>query len=137
VADRDRLGHRRQPVGIEQLPVKLGSPTVAMPGYDVQMLDDEGEPVGPGDARRHRHQAAAAAGLLPTLWNAEERFKSSPIWRPIPATTPPAMPAMIDEDGYLFIMARTDDVINVAGHRLSTGGMEEVLASIRTSPNAP
>jgi hypothetical protein len=63
------------PLGIEPLPVKLGSPTVPMPGYDVQILDEDGhEPVAPANARRHRHQAAAAAGLLPTLWNADERF---------------------------------------------------------------
>jgi propionyl-CoA synthetase len=115
------------PMGIEPLPVKIGSPTVAMPGYDVQILDEGGHPGGPGELGAIAVKLPLPPGTLPTLWNAEERFAraTSPI---SPATTRPAMPGMIDEDGYLYIMARTDDVINVAGHRLSTGAMEEVLA---------
>jgi propionyl-CoA synthetase len=114
------------PVGLGKLPIKLGSPTVAMPGYDVQVWT-----MRPSGARRHarqhRGQAAAAAGCLPTLWNNDERFKASYL-EEFPGYYKTADAGMIDEDGYLFIMARTDDIINVAGHRLSTGGMEEVLA---------
>jgi propionyl-CoA synthetase len=74
-------------------------------------------------------------GCLPTLWNADDRFER-PICTTSRATTKPAMRAMIDEDGYLYIMARTDDVINVAGHRLSTGAWKRCWRRIRMSPNA-
>jgi propionyl-CoA synthetase len=116
------------PLGIEKLPVKIGSPSVAMPGYDVQILDEGGHPMKPGRAWRHRGEAAAAAGTLPTLWKAEDRYRKSYLTH-FPGYYETGDAGMIDEDGYLYIMARTDDVINVAGHRLSTGGMEEVLAS--------
>jgi propionyl-CoA synthetase len=116
------------PVGIELMDIKLGSPTVAMPGYDVQILDEGGHPMKPGDLGAIAVKLPLPPGSLPTLWNAEERFKSSYLAH-FPGYYETGDAGMIDEDGYLYIMARTDDVINVAGHRLSTGGMEEVLAS--------
>ncbi|MEN0001859.1 MAG: propionyl-CoA synthetase [Pseudomonadota bacterium] len=116
------------PMGIEKLPVKIGSPSVAMPGFDVQILSDEGHPVAPGELGAIAVKLPLPPGTLPTLWNAEERFKSSYL-EAFPGYYETGDAGMIDEDGYLYIMARTDDVINVAGHRLSTGAMEEVLAS--------
>ncbi|MEM9350623.1 MAG: propionyl-CoA synthetase [Pseudomonadota bacterium] len=115
------------PMGIEKLPVKLGSPSVPMPGYDVQILSDEGHPLGAGELGAIAVKLPLPPGTLPTLWNAEERFKSSYL-NAFPGYYETGDAGMIDEDGYLYIMARTDDVINVAGHRLSTGAMEEVLA---------
>ncbi|MBS8228289.1 propionate-CoA ligase PrpE [Vannielia litorea] len=116
------------PVGIEPLPVKLGSPTVAMPGYDVQILDEGGHPVPTGELGAIAVKLPLPPGTLPTLWNAEPRFRKSYLEH-FPGYYETGDAGMIDEDGYLYIMARTDDVINVAGHRLSTGAMEEVLAA--------
>ena len=116
------------PAGIEALPVKIGSPTVAMPGYDVQILDDAGHPVAANTLGAIAIKLPLPPGTLPTLWNAEERFLKSYL-NTFPGYYETGDAGMIDADGYLYIMARTDDVINVAGHRLSTGGMEEVLAS--------
>ena len=116
------------PAGIEALPVKIGSPTVAMPGYDVQILDDGGHPVAAGELGAIAVKLPLPPGTLPTLWNAEERFIRSYL-STFPGYYETGDAGMIDEDGYLYIMARTDDVINVAGHRLSTGAMEEVLAA--------
>ena len=116
------------PLGIEELPTKLGSPAVAMPGYDVQILDEGGHPMKAGELGAIAIKLPLPPGTLPTLWNAEERFKKSYLQQ-FPGYYETGDAGMIDEDGYLYIMARTDDVINVAGHRLSTGGMEEVLAS--------
>lgn len=115
------------PLGIEELPVKLGSPTVPMPGYDVEILDEGGHPVAPGELGAIAIKLPLPPGTLPTLWNAEDRFKSSYLTN-FPGYYETGDAGMKDEDGYVSIMARTDDVINVAGHRLSTGGMEEVLA---------
>ncbi|KIC50960.1 propionyl-CoA synthetase [Tateyamaria sp. ANG-S1] len=115
------------PAGLEALPVKIGSPTVAMPGYDVQILDDAGHPVAPGELGAIAVKLPLPPGTLPTLWNAEERFIKSYL-NTFPGYYETGDAGMMDEDGYLYIMARTDDVINVAGHRLSTGAMEEVLA---------
>ena len=115
------------PMGMGALPVKLGSPTVAMPGWDVQILDDAGHPVPPGTLGAIAVKLPLPPGTLPTLWNAEERFKKSYL-NTFPGFYETGDAGMIDEDGYVYIMARTDDVINVAGHRLSTGAMEEVLA---------
>ncbi len=115
------------PLGIEELPVKLGSPTVPMPGYDVEILDEGGHPVAPGELGAIAIKLPLPPGTLPTLWNAEDRFKSSYLTT-FPGYYETGDAGMKDEDGYVSIMARTDDVINVAGHRLSTGGMEEVLA---------
>ncbi|MEM9850865.1 MAG: propionyl-CoA synthetase, partial [Pseudomonadota bacterium] len=116
------------PVGIELLPVKLGSPTVAMPGYDVQILDDGGHPVPDGTLGAIAIKLPLPPGTLPTLWNAEDRYRKSYL-DTFPGYYETGDAGMKDDDGYLYIMARTDDVINVAGHRLSTGAMEEVLAS--------
>ncbi|MEM1352790.1 MAG: propionyl-CoA synthetase [Pseudomonadota bacterium] len=116
------------PAGFEALPVKIGSPTVAMPGYDVQILDDAGHPVAPGELGAIAIKLPLPPGTLPTLWQATERFKKSYL-NTFPGFYETGDAGMIDQDGYLYIMARTDDVINVAGHRLSTGAMEEVLAS--------
>lgn len=116
------------PIGIENLPVKLGSPTVPMPGYDVQILDDSGEPVPAGTLGAIAIRLPLPPGTLPTLWNAEDRFRKSYLDH-FPGYYETGDAGYIDEDGYLYVMARTDDVINIAGHRLSTGAIEEVLAS--------
>ncbi|MCH2250115.1 MAG: propionyl-CoA synthetase [Cognatishimia sp.] len=115
------------PLGIEQLPVKLGSPAVPMPGYQVDILDDGGHPVAAGELGAIAVKLPLPPGTLPTLWNADARYQSSYL-NTFPGYYETGDAGMKDEDGYLYIMARTDDVINVAGHRLSTGGMEEVLA---------
>jgi propionyl-CoA synthetase len=116
------------PVGIELLPVKLGSPTVPMPGYDVQILSEAGEPLAPGALGAVAIRLPLPPGTLPTLWNAEDRFRRAYLTT-YPGYYETGDAGIIDADGYISIMARTDDVINVAGHRLSTGAMEEVLAS--------
>ena len=116
------------PVGIELLPVKLGSPTVPMPGYDVAILDEGGHPVAPGTLGAITVKLPLPPGCLPTLWHADERFRKGYL-NAFPGYYETGDAGMMDEDGYLYVMARTDDVINVAGHRLSTGAMEEVLAS--------
>ncbi|WP_394196926.1 propionate-CoA ligase PrpE [Litoreibacter albidus] len=115
------------PMGIEPLPVKIGSPTVAMPGYDVQVLDEGGHPMKTGELGAIAIKLPLPPGTLPNLWNAEVRFVKSYLTT-FPGYYETGDAGMIDADGYLYIMARTDDVINVAGHRLSTGAMEEVLA---------
>ncbi|WP_299024773.1 propionyl-CoA synthetase [uncultured Sulfitobacter sp.] len=115
------------PAGLEALPVKIGSPTVPMPGYDVQILDEAGHPMPAGELGAIAVKLPLPPGTLPTLWNAEDRFRKSYLTT-FPGFYETGDAGMIDEDGYLYIMARTDDVINVAGHRLSTGAMEEVLA---------
>ncbi|MEL6595784.1 MAG: propionate-CoA ligase PrpE [Pseudomonadota bacterium] len=116
------------PLGIEALPIKLGSPAVPMPGFDVQILDEAGHPMAPNELGAIAIKLPLPPGTLPTLWNAEDRFKKSYLQQ-FPGYYETGDAGMIDEDGYLYIMARTDDVINVAGHRLSTGAMEEVLAA--------
>ena len=115
------------PAGIEPMPVKIGSQSVALPGFDIQILTDEGEPMAAGELGAIAIKLPLPPGTLPTLWNAEERFLKSYL-NTFPGYYETGDAGMIDEDGYLYIMARTDDVINVAGHRLSTGAMEEVLA---------
>ncbi|MEM1376130.1 MAG: propionyl-CoA synthetase [Pseudomonadota bacterium] len=114
------------PLGLGMLPVKIGSPTVAMPGYDLQCVDDEGHQVEPGTLGNIVVKLPLPPSCLPTLWNADERFHSAYL-EEFPGYYKTSDAGYIDEDGYLFIMARTDDIINVAGHRLSTGGMEEVI----------
>ncbi len=116
------------PMGIERLPIKIGSPSVAMPGYDVQVLDEAGHPVPPGTLGAIAIKLPLPPGTLPTLWNAEERYVKSYLSH-FPGYYETGDAGYVDAEGYLYIMARTDDVINVAGHRLSTGAMEEVLAS--------
>jgi propionyl-CoA synthetase len=115
------------PVGLGQLPVKYGSPTVAMPGYDVQILDDAGHPVEDGKLGNIVVKLPLPPSCLPTLWGNDQRFREAYLDE-FPGYYKTADAGYKDADGYLFIMARTDDIINVAGHRLSTGGMEEVLA---------
>ncbi|MES2846478.1 MAG: propionyl-CoA synthetase [Pseudomonadota bacterium] len=115
------------PLGIEALPVKIGSPSVPMPGFDVQVLDEGGHAVAPGTLGAIAIKLPLPPGTLPTLWNAEDRFRKSYLSH-FPGFYETGDAGYIDADGYLYIMARTDDVINVAGHRLSTGAMEEVLA---------
>ncbi|WP_375264686.1 propionate-CoA ligase PrpE [Planktotalea sp.] len=116
------------PMGLEHMPVKLGSPSVPMPGYDVQVLDEDGHQMKAGELGAIAVKLPLPPGTLPTLWNAEDRFRKSYLTQ-FPGYYETGDAGMIDEDGYLYIMSRTDDVINVAGHRLSTGGMEEVLAA--------
>ncbi|MGP9789404.1 propionate-CoA ligase PrpE [Roseinatronobacter sp. NSM] len=116
------------PMGVDPLPVKLGSPAVAMPGYDIRVLDEGGHPVGPDTLGAIAIKLPLPPGTLPTLWNAEGRFRKSYLDQ-FPGYYATGDAGYMDADGYVYIMARTDDVINVAGHRLSTGGMEEVLAS--------
>ncbi|MBT3143730.1 propionyl-CoA synthetase [Phaeobacter gallaeciensis] len=115
------------PVGIELMPVKLGSPSVPLPGYEMKILDEDGNELPPGELGAIVTPLPLPPGTFPTLWNAEDRYKKSYL-NTFPGYYETGDAGMIDEDGYLYIMARTDDVINVAGHRLSTGGMEEVLA---------
>ncbi|MDR9486320.1 MULTISPECIES: propionate-CoA ligase PrpE [Sediminimonas] len=115
------------PMGIEEMEIKIGSSGVPMPGYDVQILDEAGQPVGPDTLGAVAIKLPLAPGTLPTLWNAEDRFRKSYLDH-FPGYYETGDAGMIDADGYLYIMARTDDVINVAGHRLSTGAMEEILA---------
>ncbi|ARE39921.1 Acetyl-coenzyme A synthetase [Rhodovulum sp. P5] len=116
------------PLGIEKLPVKIGSPSVAMPGYDIHILDEGGHEVEAGTLGAIAIKLPLPPGTLPTLWNAPERFQKSYL-NHFPGYYETGDAGYKDEDGYVYIMARTDDVINVAGHRLSTGAMEEVLAS--------
>ena len=116
------------PVGLGLLPVKHGSPTVAMPGYDVQVLDDAGEPVPDGKLGNIAIKLPLPPACLPTLWQNDQRMRDSYLSQ-FPGYYSTSDAGYRDEDGYLFIMGRTDDIINVAGHRLSTGAMEEVLAS--------
>jgi len=117
----------QNPIGLGRMPVKYGSPGVPMPGYDVQVLDDAGHPVKKGVLGNVVIKLPLPPGCLPTLWNADERFRTAYLAE-FPGYYKTADAGYIDDDNYLFIMARTDDIINVAGHRLSTGGMEEVLA---------
>ncbi len=115
-------------LGLEKLPVKAGSPTKAVPGYDVQILDESAEQLPGGQMGNIVVKLPLPPGCLPTLWNNDARFKESYLsyYEGYYLTGDAGYK---DEDGYLWIMSRIDDVINVAGHRLSTGGMEEVLAS--------
>ena len=116
------------PAGIEKMPVKIGSATVAMPGYDVRILDEGGQQVKPGELGSIAIKLPLPPGTLPTLWNAPERMLKSYLTT-FPGYYETGDAGSIDNDGYLYIMSRTDDVINVAGHRLSTGAIEEVLAN--------
>ncbi len=115
------------PVGLGQLPVKYGSPSVPMPGYDVTCLDEKGEPVPRGQPGTLAIKLPLPPSSLPTLWGNNERFRKSYL-ADFKGYYTTSDAGFIDEDGYVFVMARTDDVINVAGHRLSTGQMEEVVA---------
>jgi len=114
-------------MGLERLPIKAGSPTKPVHGYDVQILDEQGEPVEQGGEGEIAIRLPLPPSTLTTLWHDEERFEES-YMSAYPGFYATGDGGYFDEDGYLFVMGRTDDVINVAGHRLSTGAMEEVLA---------
>ena len=116
------------PLGIEKLPIKVGSPTVPMPGFDIKVLDRSGSELPSGQLGSIAIKLPLPPGTLPTLWNAQDRFESSYL-NTFPGYYETGDAGIIDDDGYIYIMARTDDVINVAGHRLSTGAIEEVLAN--------
>ncbi|MBI1383549.1 MAG: AMP-binding protein [Rhizobiales bacterium] len=115
------------PVGLGMLPVKYGSPTVAMPGYDIRILDEQQNEVPRGQTGAISVKLPLPPGSFPTLWNNSQRFRDSYL-ADYPGYYKTADAGYMDEDGYVYVMARTDDIINVAGHRLSTGGMEEVIA---------
>jgi len=116
------------PTGLENLPVKAGSSTVPVPGFNVQILDSEGNQLGPNQQGSIAIKLPLPPSCLPTVWGNHDRFVEGYLTA-YPSYYCSGDGGYIDEDGYLFIMGRTDDVINVAGHRLSTGEMEEVLAS--------
>lgn len=117
-------------IGIEMLPVKPGSPTRPVPGYDIQILDGKGKRLPAGKMGAICVKLPLPPSGFPTLWNAEQRYISAYMAK-YPGYYETGDAGFMDEDGYIFVMARTDDVINVAGHRLSTGAIEEVLASHR------
>jgi len=116
------------PMGIEEFPVKPGSPTKPVPGYDVRILDDEGRELPSGREGNIVVRLPLPPGTLATLWRNEERFVSS-YMSTFPGYYETSDGGYIDEDGYVYVMGRIDDVINIAGHRLSTGAMEEVIAT--------
>jgi propionyl-CoA synthetase len=115
-------------LGIERLPVVPGSPTRPVPGWDVRVFDPGGGELASGQVGALVVKLPMPPGSTPTLWNAEERFRETYL-SAFPGYYQTMDAGFVDEDGYVFVMARTDDIINVAGHRLSTGAMEEVLAS--------
>jgi propionyl-CoA synthetase len=115
-------------LGIEQLPVVPGSATRAVPGWDVRVMDDRGEELAPGEIGALVVKLPMPPGTSPTLWNADERFREVYL-SAFPGYYQTADAGYSDEHGYLFVMSRTDDIINVAAHRLSTGAIEEVLAA--------
>jgi propionyl-CoA synthetase len=115
------------PMGIEPQPVKNGSPTFPLPGYNVQVLNEVGEICKPGDTGNIVIHLPLPPSCLLTLWNDDERFKQSYLSQ-YPGYYLTGDEGVKDEDGYIFVMGRTDDVINVAGHRFSTGEMEELIA---------
>lgn len=116
------------PFGIEKLPIVAGSPTVPVPGFNVEILDPVGEPLGPGEEGNIAVRLPLPPGTLATLWGNDERFVSSYL-SAFPGYYATGDSGYIDENGYVFVMGRTDDVINVSGHRLSTGHMEQVVAT--------
>jgi propionyl-CoA synthetase len=115
-------------LGIEQLPVKRGSPARAVPGYDVQCLGDDGQAVAAGETGALCLKLPLPPGCLPTLWQNDDGYIGSYLEQ-YPGYYTTADAGYIDSDGYIWVMSRTDDIINTAGHRLSTGGMEEVIAA--------
>jgi propionyl-CoA synthetase len=116
------------PLGLGLLPVRYGSPGVPMPGYDVRVLDDAGREVAPGTLGNIVVTLPLPPACLPTLWGDDRRFVDGYLAE-FPGFYKTADAGYRDADGYVFVMARTDDIINVAGHRLSTGAMEEVLSA--------
>jgi propionyl-CoA synthetase len=115
------------PRGLEALPVKAGSPSVRVPGFDVCILDERGHAVDAGEEGAIVIRLPLPPGTLPTLWGDDDRFVAEYL-SAFPGYYLSGDGGFIDDDGYLFVMGRTDDVINVAGHRLSTGSMEAVIA---------
>ncbi len=136
VADGDRVADQPESGRTRHLPVKYGSPCVAMPGYDIRVLDDAGHEVTKGTLGNVVVKLPLPPGCLPTLWNADQRFRDAYLSE-FPGYYKTADAGFIDDDGYLFIMARTDDIINVAGHRLSTAAWKKSSPNIRTSPSVP
>ena len=116
------------PMGIEPLEVKAGSPTVAVPGYDIQVLDDEGLPVPAGESGNIVAKLPLPPGTLPTLWGNRQRYFDTYLSR-FDGYYLSGDAGVVDENGYIWVMSRIDDVINVAGHRLSTGALEEALST--------
>ncbi|MBT8047883.1 MAG: propionyl-CoA synthetase [Xanthomonadales bacterium] len=116
------------PMGIEPLPVKAGSPTVPVPGYNICVLDDEGNDVTPGESGNIVVKLPLPPGTLPTLWGNRQRYYDTYLSR-FEGYYLTGDAGVLDEAGYLWVMSRIDDVINVAGHRLSTGSLEEALAT--------
>ncbi len=114
-------------MGLHHYPVKYGSPTKAVPGWDVQVLNPECEQVKAGDIGALVVKLPLPPGTLPTLWNNDEGYVKSYL-EEFPGYYKTADAGFIDEEGYVYVMSRTDDIINVAGHRLSTGAMEEILS---------
>jgi propionyl-CoA synthetase len=114
-------------LGLHRFPIKEGSPTKAAPGWNLQVVDDAAKPVPAGQIGALVVKLPLPPGSLPTLWNNDERFLAA-YMEEFPGYYKTADAGFIDPDGYVFVMSRTDDIINVAGHRLSTGAMEEVLA---------
>jgi propionyl-CoA synthetase len=115
------------PIGIETFPIKPGSPTLPVPGYDIRVLKESGEECDPGEIGAIVVRLPLPPGTLPTLWNADDRFLDA-YMNTYPGFYLTADAGYKDDDGYVYIMSRIDDIINTAGHRLSTGAMEEVLA---------
>jgi len=116
-------------MGIDSFPIKAGSPTKAVPGYNVQIVDPDGNTLPAGEDGIIAIKLPLPPGCLPTLWNDDKRFLE--YVTEIPGFYVTGDGGHVDEDRYLFIMGRMDDVINVAGHRLSTGAMEEVVSKHR------
>ncbi len=115
-------------MGLHKFEVKPGSPTKAAPGWDLAVLGDDGHPVEPGEIGAIVAKLPLPPGTLPTLWQNDQRYQEAYLSE-FPGYFETSDAGFIDEDGYVFVMARTDDIINVAGHRLSTGAMEEVIAA--------
>jgi propionyl-CoA synthetase len=116
------------PMGVEQFPLRAGSPTMPMPGYDVRILHPDGQYCRPGEEGAICIRLPLPPGTLPSLWGDDDRYLSSYLAEH-PGYYLTGDGGYLDEDGYLFVMGRIDDVINVAGHRLSTGSIEAVLAT--------
>ena len=115
-------------IGIEHLPIKEGSPSKPVPGWDLKVVNDHNQELPPGEIGSLVVSLPLPPGSFPTLWNAKQRFFDV-YFAEFPGFYKTADAGFVDEDGYIYVMSRTDDIINVAGHRLSTGAMEEVLTS--------